>query len=536
MSIPLVAGLIGIVAVIVFALAALGFYTRLKRDRAAATWRLTSDRAQDTQPDISPDGQQVVFVSNRNGHKDIWLLRIKGSVLKSLTHEQGENDAPAWSPDGREIAFQRDGNIFLMSADGSGQHAVAYGARPGWSPDGQRLAFQSTRDSVSGIYVLDLASGNERRLTAPGIPCSEPAWSPDGKKIVHSRESHLFVMDSGGGNVQQLIPGAMLATAAPAWSPDGKRIAFTGNFGRGRAIFLMNVDGTEITRITDGEGESEVAFSRDGQRIVFESTAPGNSDIFSGPVPRMLGRRLTFHAAEDQSPSLSPTGGQIAFSSNRAGQPDIFVQDLGTGQVQNLTNNPADDEHPAWSPDGTRIAFDSNRTGRKQVFVMKANGSDTVEIPGEASEPSWSPDSADLVAVSKTRLLVVHLSDGSARELSPSGGSAEWPAWSPDGASIAFSARSRVFLVSPRGGPVRPLTDGSHAASHPTWRPDGSIAFECDCGWGTQIVTMRPDGSDLRFLTNSLPRNVSPSFSKDGFRLFFATNRDGNFELYEIYN
>lgn len=541
MSIPLVAGLITMVAVIVFTLAALGFYTRLKRDRAAATWRLTSDRAQDTQPDISPDGQQVVFVSNRSGHKDIWLLRIKGSVLKSLTQEQGENDAPAWSPDGREMAFQRskpDGapHIFVMAADGSGQHAVGSGARPAWSPDGQRLAFQSTQDGVSGIYVLDLASGNERRLTAPGIPCSEPAWSPDGKKIVYSHETHLFVMDSGGGNVQQLIPGAMLATAAPAWSPDGKRIAFTGNFARSRAIFLMNVDGTGITRITDGEGESEVAFSRDGRRIVFESTAPGNSDIFSGPVPRMLGRRLTFDAAEDRSPSLSPTGGQIAFSSNRSGRPDIFVQDLGTGQVQNITNNPADDEHPAWSPDGMRIAFDSNRTGRKQVFVMKANGSDTVEIAGEATEPAWSPDSADLVAASKTKLLAIHLSDGSTREIVPGEWAAEWPAWSPDGASIAFSARSRVFLVSSHGGPVRSLTDGTHAASHPTWRSDGSIAFECECGSGTQIVTMRPDGSGIRFLTNSPSRNTSPSFSKDGFRLFFSTNRDGNFQLYEIYN
>jgi len=532
MSIPLVAGLIALVAIVVFSLAALGFYTRLKRDRAAATWRLTSDRAQDTQPDISPDGQHVVFVSNRSGREDIWLLRIKGSVLKSLTHEQGENDAPAFSPNGREIAFQRDGNIFLMSVDGSGQHPVASGARPAWSPDGKRLAFQSVRDDVSGIYVLDLTTGSERRLTVPEAPCSEPAWSPDGTKIVYSRETHLFVMDFDGGNVRQLIPGAMLAAAAPAWSPDGKRIAFTGAFARSRAIFLMNLDGTEITRITDGEGEGEAKFSRDGQRVFFESTAPGNSDIFSAPVPLKLGRRLTFDAAQDQSPSLSPTGGQIVFSSNRTGRPDIFVQDLGTGQVQNLTDNPADDEHPAWSPDGTRIAFDSNRSGRKQVFVMKANGRDTVPIADESFEPGWSPDSADLVVVRNNTLLVIHIGDGSTREIVPSNWAAEWPAWSPDGASIAFSGKSRIFVVSSRGGAVRSLTDGTYAASHPAWRLDGSIAFES----GTQIVTLRPDGSDMRFLTNSLPSNVSPSFSKDGFRLFFSTNRDGNFELYEIYN
>jgi Tol biopolymer transport system component len=535
MSIPLVAGLITVVAVIVFTLAALGFYTRLKRDRAAATWRLTSDRAQDTRPDVSPDGRQVVFASDRGGHKNIWLLRVKGSVLKKLTQDQGEDDAPVWSPDGREIAFQRtvpngETSVMVMSADGSNQRSVAAGARPAWSPDGKRMVFES---GGGGISVLDLAAGNARRVTDAGIPRGEPAWSPDGNKIVHLRENHLFVMDSDGRNVQPLVPGAMLVTAAPAWSPDGKRIAFTGTFGRSSAVFLMNLDGTEVTRITDGEGESEAKFSRDGQRVFFESTAPGNSDIFSAPVPVKLGRRLTFDAAQDRGPSLSPTGGQIAFSSDRTGGPDIFVQDLGTGQVQNLTNNRAGNEHPAWSPDGTRIAFDSNRTGRKQVFVMKANGGEPVPIPGDGFAPAWSPDSLELVVGGKT-LRVVRLSDGFAREVAND--AAEFPAWSGDGAWIAFSGGSRIFLVSSHGGAVRALTDGTHASTHPAWRLDGGIAFECECGSGTQIVVIRADGSGGRFLTSGAFRNTSPAFSKDGFRLFFSTDRDGNFQIYEVFN
>src|SRR5260370_4243509 len=123
MSIPLVAGLIALVSVIVFALAALGFYTRLKREREGSTWQLTYDRAQDTQPDLSPDGKRVVFVSNRGGRPNIWSMRVDGGDPKNLTHDQGDNDSPAWSPDGRQIAFQSsriDGliRIFLMNADG----------------------------------------------------------------------------------------------------------------------------------------------------------------------------------------------------------------------------------------------------------------------------------------------------------------------------------------------------------------------------------------------------------------------------------
>src|SRR5260370_35956111 len=142
MSIPLVAGLIAVVAIIVLALAALGFYTRLKREREASTLQLTYDRAEDTQPDVSPDAKRVVFVSNRGGRPNIWSMRSDGGDPKNLTRDQGDNGSPAWSPDGKQIAFQSsriDGlmRIFLMHADGSGQHAVELvtGERPAWSPE-----------------------------------------------------------------------------------------------------------------------------------------------------------------------------------------------------------------------------------------------------------------------------------------------------------------------------------------------------------------------------------------------------------------
>src|SRR5260370_19885826 len=106
MSIPLVAGLIALLAIVVFALAALGFYTRLKREREASTLQLTYDRAEDTHPDISPDGKRVVFVSNRGGRPNIWTMRSDGGDPKSLTRDQGDNGGPAWATHGKQIAFQ----------------------------------------------------------------------------------------------------------------------------------------------------------------------------------------------------------------------------------------------------------------------------------------------------------------------------------------------------------------------------------------------------------------------------------------------
>src|SRR5260221_5187311 len=92
MSIPLVAGLIALVAIIVFGLAALGFYTRLKREREASTLQLTYDRAQDTQPDISPDGKRVVFVSNRGGHSHLLSMRSGGGHSTELSRRSTDND------------------------------------------------------------------------------------------------------------------------------------------------------------------------------------------------------------------------------------------------------------------------------------------------------------------------------------------------------------------------------------------------------------------------------------------------------------
>src|SRR5437016_12382887 len=104
MSIPLVAGLIALVSIIVFALAALGFYTRLKREREASTLQLTYDRAEDTQPDVSPDGKRVVFVSNRSGRPNIWSMRSDGGEPKNLTRAQRDNGSTAGPPHGERVA------------------------------------------------------------------------------------------------------------------------------------------------------------------------------------------------------------------------------------------------------------------------------------------------------------------------------------------------------------------------------------------------------------------------------------------------
>jgi Tol biopolymer transport system component len=107
------------------------------------------------------------------------------------------------------------------------------------------------------------------------------------------------------------------------------------------------------------------------------------------------------------------------------------------------------------------------------------------------------------------------------------------------GRTIAFAgvygALRAIFTVPASGGAVTAITDGAHGATYPAWRRDGAIAFQCECGYGMQIMLFEP-GRGLRPLTRTLQLNRFPVFSPDGSRLVFTSDRDGHSALYQIFN
>jgi Tol biopolymer transport system component len=154
----------------------------------SAPQQLTTGAGNNTYPAYSPDGSKIVFESDRTGTPQVWIMNADGSDQTQLTFDSvPKGQVPDWSPDGSRIAYTADtspdgngGQIMVMNADGSGQHAITQGPNdygPAWSPDGTKLALLdlTTRD----VEVIN-ADGNGRYVVRHDAAQFVPAWQPRG--------------------------------------------------------------------------------------------------------------------------------------------------------------------------------------------------------------------------------------------------------------------------------------------------------------------------------------------------------------------
>ncbi len=273
-----------------------------------------------------------------------------------------------------------------------------------------RLAFVSDRDSesvfglvenrpVKEIYISDYDGANPRRVTVSRTLNTTPSWSPDGRSIAYTSwlsgfpdvvVSYLFE-----GRMAKPVEGdARLQNFLPAFSPDGRRVAFNSNRENNSDIYVANVDGTGLQRLTNHPAiDTSPTWSPNGQQIAFTSDRTGAPQIYVIGADGTGLRRLTYESYCDRPTWSPPPFNEIAYSSQTSpGSHDIKVLDLATNEVRQLTFGLGSNESPSYAPNGRHIAFTSTRSGSKQIYTIGRDGRGLrrVTSAGNNEMPSWS--------------------------------------------------------------------------------------------------------------------------------------------------
>ena len=331
-------------------------------------------------------------IEPRHGRVGVILLALaiaSAGIVFAVRSFRGD---PAWQPVPPPAASVGDGLIAFVRG------TILAGAN---IPDAE-------------IYLMEPDGSGVRRLTdagAGGKVAAEPAWSPDGTRIafVLSTPEHLgayagdgdiYVMNADGTGLTKLTDG--LRDAHPAWSPDGTRIVFVRD--QGNSLVVMNADGSDATEIRpDGEAfppYQSPAWSPDGTRIAFQaSPSPGGTDTNSVYATNVDGTGTTqlTHGSSDGSPAWSPDGTTLAY----AGPDGIYLHDMQAGTDHRLAvcgkrENCGFDFEPSWAPDGSRIVFARQDYGGSsvQIFAVNADGTGLQQLtsgPEWNAEPIWQP-------------------------------------------------------------------------------------------------------------------------------------------------
>jgi serine/threonine protein kinase/dipeptidyl aminopeptidase/acylaminoacyl peptidase len=270
----------------------------------------------------------VAFVSDWSGIPQIYLARVDGGPTRQLTNLPGGSCQPDWSPDGQKMVFISPcegrseiyvgASLFAINADGSSLTAllgVAAGDYdPAWSPDGRYIAFTTLRSTGKAqVAVLDLTDGTYIVLASNGSRNSQPTWSPTGAQIAYISTQingeRIWLMDGNGAN-QAAFSATDGIYSQPVWGPLGINIYFTFREALGSLPSLGATPVNQFGRLPiapDLVPRRDPDVSPDGQWIAYESWPEGGDhDIWMMRVTSDDQQLLASTPFEDYHPRWRP--------------------------------------------------------------------------------------------------------------------------------------------------------------------------------------------------------------------------------------
>ncbi|WP_423928338.1 hypothetical protein [Candidatus Palauibacter sp.] len=378
--------------------------------------RLTSGLPHDIQPRFSPDGMRIVYVSDRSGDDNVWLIDAAGGEPTQLSKGIGSTFlSPEWMPDGKYVLVSRaraffgleklwlyhvDGGTGLEMVGGSGAQRMLgatvdaegryiwYAQRSGtWQYNAIFPQYQ--------LWVYDRRTGTRTPMTSRYGSAFRPALSPDGQVLAYAtREDadtgiRLRDLDSGEERwlaypVQrddQESTASMDVLPGYAFTPDSEALVLS----YGGKIWRVPVDGSDPAQIPFTV-EAEVAV---GPEVDFEYP------IEDTP---------TFVVKQIRDGKPSPDGTRVAFTALDR----LYVADLPDGTPRRLTQDEVGEFHPVWSPDGRDVAYVTwdDDSGEGHIRRVSADGGASTNItpePAYYQQIAWSPDGGRIVAIRSSR-------------------------------------------------------------------------------------------------------------------------------------
>ncbi len=276
-----------------------------------------------TSPAVSPQGDKVAFISDRDDYFSIFIMNASdgSEVMKLVDGQKSKNfeelhlltPGLTWSPDGNKIAVAvKSGShdaIYLIDVKSREMQKLEFKRLEGlfsvsWSPDGERLAFVGDNSRQSDVFVYDLKNKNLANLTNDVFSDSDPSWSPDGKSLffvsdcgafLDSRElpkdfriwnhdflhSHIYSIDIATSITRKITDSEYADETYPVAAPDGRHLYYVSNKSGITNLYYMDLETDSSRPVTNSlSGIYQISLTKDGSELAFSALENGGFDIF----------------------------------------------------------------------------------------------------------------------------------------------------------------------------------------------------------------------------------------------------------------